>query len=296
MTQNAGNSKRYGIVVFFASACTLSWIWWIPEALHSQGILSADVLSSSALVIGGFGPSLAGLLLTAAERRAIGLRDLLSRLFRWRVPPGWYLLALFAPPTLLLGALVVSAWWAGFPLRLPAIDNWVSIHWILGFLYISALGRAIGEEAGWRGYALPRLLESRGPLLSSLIIGAVGGIWHLPLFWIRGTVESGVPIGWFMGSILAGATLYTWLYARTAGSLLLACLFHASVNAWTVLLLMPLPASGSYTFQIACSLEILLAAGVTALGGRAARSRGTSLRKFSGVGPQEAPPDVIERS
>ncbi len=48
MTQNAGNSKRYGIVVFFASACTLLWILWIPKVLHSQGILPADVLRSSA--------------------------------------------------------------------------------------------------------------------------------------------------------------------------------------------------------------------------------------------------------
>jgi membrane protease YdiL (CAAX protease family) len=97
----------------------------------------------------------------------------------------------------------------------------------------------IGEEPGWRGFALPRIQERYGPLWGSLLLGALWGVWHLPLWlWIpghsgarSGLLGIGVPfLGWF-AFIVAFAVLITWVFNHTHGSVLLAGLFHASHNA-----------------------------------------------------------------
>jgi membrane protease YdiL (CAAX protease family) len=98
----------------------------------------------------------------------------------------------------------------------------------IGFL-IWLLG-AYPEEYGWRGYALPRLLEKNSPLVASLILGAVWGIWHLPLHFIPTTTQFVIPIWQYLLLTLVLSVLYTWLYLGTGGNLFIASLFHASGN------------------------------------------------------------------
>ena len=92
---------------------------------------------------------------------------------------------------------------------------------------------ANGEEVGWRGYVLPRLQAKYNALVSSLIVGVIWGLWHIPKFLAPGNTS---PFGWFMIKVIADAVLYTWLYNNTKGSLLLATLFHAAGNTAGVFL------------------------------------------------------------
>lgn len=87
----------------------------------------------------------------------------------------------------------------------------------------------MGEELGWRGFALPRLQARMSALSASLILGLLWALWHLPLYLTAGHPLSEVFFGWFLLSILADAILFTWIFNNTRGSLLVVLLFHASI-------------------------------------------------------------------
>jgi hypothetical protein len=106
----------------------------------------------------------------------------------------------------------------------------------------------LGEEIGWRGYALPRLQARYGSLLASLIIGFTWGAWHLPLFWLPGNFHQTIPPTLFLLQSVALAIIYTWLYNQTKGSLLIAHLFHAASNVTLgVLPVLPTDTGGDLT-------------------------------------------------
>src|SRR3712207_6537622 len=88
----------------------------------------------------------------------------------------------------------------------------------------------MGEELGWRGYALPRLLARRSALAASLILGLLWGLWHLPTFYVLGAPQHGLPISAFLLLTMAYSVLFTWIYLHTRGSVLIATLFHSAIN------------------------------------------------------------------
>jgi membrane protease YdiL (CAAX protease family) len=79
-------------------------------------------------------------------------------------------------------------------------------------------------------YALPRLLATRSMLWASLILGVLWGAWHLPTFFIPGLPQHSIPFSAFMLLTIAYSVLFTWIYLRTAGSVLIATVFHGSIN------------------------------------------------------------------
>ncbi len=93
--------------------------------------------------------------------------------------------------------------------------------WLLTF--------GLGEEVGWRGYALPKLQSSRTALASSNLLGVLWALWHLPAFFYKDTYTSmgifGFPV--FLISVIMASMFNTWLYNSTRGSLLMIIIFHA---------------------------------------------------------------------
>jgi membrane protease YdiL (CAAX protease family) len=94
------------------------------------------------------------------------------------------------------------------------------------------------EEFGWRGYALDRMQTSRNAVVASLVLGFFWGLWHLPSFFVEGTLqaETTIPVWEFVLQQMVLAVLYTWLYNNTRGTLLVAILFHTSGNTSAALL------------------------------------------------------------
>lgn len=113
------------------------------------------------------------------------------------------------------------------------------------FLVILVLGGPLNEELGWRGFALPALQRQLSPRAASLVVGLFWAVWHLPLFWIPGASQEGLPLVPILAQIVALSVLFTWLYNRTRGSLLLALLFHAALNATGAVLPLLPAATGS---------------------------------------------------
>jgi membrane protease YdiL (CAAX protease family) len=185
----------------------------------------------------GFGPSLAAFITTAVFNGRSGVKALSGSLLRWRVPPIWYAVVLIGIPALaILQAAVSAAGGGSFVeyLRPPAPafgTRWyqVALYLVTGLIG-EMLGGPLSEEPGWRGYALPALLEQWSPLASSLALGVIWALWHLPLFFLPGVGQFHESFLWFAANVIALSILITWVFAGTNGSVLLAILMHLLFN------------------------------------------------------------------
>ena len=222
-------TKKHPLLAFFGLAYALSWVVEIPLALRAQGVIQADI-PFALHYLAAYGPMLSALIVTGLTGGSRGLRELLGRMTKWKLSPGWWLVAV-APLGLYL--LVAIALWLiqrkpidlvtmGQVDFLPALGMAAMPVWILTF--------GIGEETGWRGFALPRLQEGRSALHATIILWAFWALWHLPLFFY--SYEVSVLPGFLIG-LLAGAIVFTWLYDSTCGSILMVALWHGTFNFTT---------------------------------------------------------------
>lgn len=236
---------RHPLIAFFALAYIGTWTAFLPMVLDQNGLglvtyTLPDVAVFVLFVVSTAGPALAGIIVTRATAGTMSVRQLLRRIVLWRVGIRWYLFALF-------GFLVL--WLVGFSVFLGAtpfttlVQQWpllfsVFVPGVLLGIFIPSLG----EEPGWRGFALPRLQRQSGPVLGSLILGFLHGLWHLPAFLTPLLGPFAFPdFTAFVLTAMAGTIFYTWLYNNTNGSIFLAILLHASSNAASMLLTQLIP-------------------------------------------------------
>jgi membrane protease YdiL (CAAX protease family) len=187
------------------------------------------------------GPLTAAVLVTAAVDGRAGLRQLLARVGGWRVAPRWYLAALLAPLTLWL--TLYSALLGDAPLAVLARGWQPLLTAFLSNVAVGLLLPALGEETGWRGFALPRLQARYGPLRTTLLLGTLHSLWHLPAFFTP-MLGPFVPLRFatFVLTGVAGAFLFTWVVNGARGSALPAILLHAALNAAATLVGRLIPA------------------------------------------------------
>lgn len=213
---------------FFLLAFLLSWLVEVPLALQAQGIANLS-LPFALHYLAGYGPFVAALLLTTRTGGWRALRALSGRMVHWRVRARWWLVAF--SPLLFYGLLaVVMAWWQGQP---PSFGELGELNFLpdlgLAALPFWVLTFGIGEETGWRGYALPRLQQRHGAFAATLILWFWWALWHLPLFFYA--YDPAVLPG-FLPGLFAGAIVFTWLYNST-GSILIAAVWHGTFNLTT---------------------------------------------------------------
>jgi membrane protease YdiL (CAAX protease family) len=237
--------RRYPLFFFFFLAFGFTWAYELTvyRFLLTPGFSLRGVLLDLGFTLG---PMLAAFLMTAVTQGRAGILQLLRRCVLWRVGLRWYLLVLLSVPALLLIA-VLPLPGALSVFRVPALSLWPT--YLLLYLLFLVFEGPLGEEPGWRGFALPRLQQRSGPLVGTLFLGVLWGMWHLPLFFIPGTdqyaisvVGTGfighlVPLGVFVIWTIALAITITWIFNNTRGSLLLAMLLHASINTAPFVLL-----------------------------------------------------------
>ncbi len=237
--------KHHPLVAFFVLAYALTWPV-IP-------LVSVSLLWGFPAL---FGPALAAVIVAAITDGKPGLKSLLGRTVRWRVGVGWYAIALALPVILTLAT-------AGVHLLLDAPTS-------LRFGTISVLAPIIfvlvvGEELGWRGYAIPKLLARVSPVAASLILGVLWGVWHLPTFFVPGAPQYGLPIPAFVILTMAYSILFTWVYLHARGSVLIATLLHGAINLSQGLLLGGLNPARQYWLLAAvytvAALVLLVAVG-----------------------------------
>jgi uncharacterized protein len=179
------------LVAFFVLTFAITWGLGACYALFPTQLeeLFGKISAANPLFfVAVYAPSLSAIVVTAYTSGASGLRELLSRLLRWRVGLKWYLTVILGVPLLLLTSAALSAWFSGESLEFGP-RNWRLALYTLLISLLTDPG-PFGEELGWRGFALPRLLERRSALSASLILGLIWGLWHLPAFFISGLPQS----------------------------------------------------------------------------------------------------------
>src|SRR5215210_3238897 len=245
--------KRHPLIMFFVLTYALAWILWLPLVVLRDAIPATQGLVL--VILGSNVPSLLAIVLTTIVLGRGALRKLLGRLLIWRVNPLWYLVVVLGPVALAGGVVALNALMGG-----PALSLGMPLLGVLSMLAFSLVpGSALGEEIGWRGYALPRLQARRSALGASLIIGPIWALWHLPL-WLTGEPGRTPNLyAAFVVSTIALSVILTWVYNGTGGSLLLVILLHATFNLPITLVIQQLGSRATVPILLYFGLSVVAA-------------------------------------
>lgn len=228
--------RRFPLASFLVLAFAFTWVFLIADALGSRGWIPFRLATEGpGLVITlltGYGPTMAALLVAGVIGGRAGMGKLLRRLLIWRVGVQWYAVAILGPAIVFFGASQLYVLSGGTLRPMPPVGPLeLAVNLIVLFIVSAVIN---GEELGWRGFALPRLQNKMNALVASLVLGFIWGLFHLPLFFTQGGGAGGnqasmPPVAFFV-QIMAMSVVLTWVFNHTRGSVLLAFLFHASVN------------------------------------------------------------------
>jgi uncharacterized protein len=224
---------------------------------RSSSVPAVAVFAIVGILLSAYTPTFAAALIAGLWPAAGGIRRLLRQVLRWRANFAWYLLALLGPIPLLVLAVglhaVTTRIAPHFSVVLPSSSA-------LGFFVGSLIAGSVGEEFGWRGFALPRLQGRYGALWASVIIGLLWSTWHLWPVVTPGGISSSTwsDVSSTYVRLIATSIIYTWIYNNTGGSLLLVMLAHAGHNVASTIV--QVPADGAVVVPIIIALLYLLAA------------------------------------
>ena len=224
--------KHHPIAAFFVLAYTFSWLPWV------LGTLMPASRSLGLYPFLGGGPLLAALVVLPITQGRAGLRALGARMIKWRVGWQWYALALGIPLTVGLGAIALNVVFGAPSVSLTQIigansdaqdlDGMLGIGSVLSLILaymlrlINPADGPLGEEPGWRGYALPGLQATRSPLAAALIVGLLAAGWHLPLILVGAASPFELLAPFCLGIVAS------WIFYRTGGSVLLPLMLHVA--------------------------------------------------------------------
>lgn len=273
---------RFPVLTFYALTFSLSWSAFLiigGPGLFASTDWQSDPRFLPAVMAMLTGPTIASLVLTGLISGRRGLRDIRSRLLRWRVGARWYAIALLTTP-ILFGAVLLGLSLTS-PAYLPAIvtaDDRAGL--VLSGVALSCT--TILEEVGWTGFATPRLRLRHRALSTGLIAGILWGVWHLlQIVWVARTSSAGLSMTVYLplyflsgtGALTAYRVLMVHVYDHT-GSLPVATLMHASYAACTIVILSPGVMGASFLIYSWVFTAVLwgVVAVVTVANGRHSRS------------------------
>ena len=222
------------IIYYFVLAYAISWIIWLPLILPKFGIEGLPVLPKYHHYIGSWGPMFAAIILSFSKNGWAGVRELLGRLAKWQVGWIWFVVALVVPVLLVVAAGLADQWLNGrpFSMRGFSTNDEFPEFGAVGYFVFNLVTFGIGEETGWRGFALPALQKRFSALTATLILAVGWACWHIPAFIYRplySQMDVAGIFGFFM-SMVMGAIVLTWLFNSTFGSLLFVSIFHAMIE------------------------------------------------------------------
>ncbi len=217
------NSQLAQPWVFFLA--TYAWTWLFFGLAYWMGVSaeSGEILGVILILLALAGPAIMGILLTHLALNKAGQKDYWLRVVDYkRIPFKWYLVILLLIPTVTILAALLSGYWHTY-----------SFYHKLPSLYLTLLSVPLVpllEELGWR-YVIDRLQEKYSALVSTLILGALWGPWHLPVFFLPNSIFRLMPIGslmfWlYMIHAIVISFVFTWVYNNTNRSILSAILLH----------------------------------------------------------------------
>ena len=224
--------NRHPLRIYFLLAYLISWLIWLPLVLEGQGWVNRE-FPPYLYALGFTGGTVAALIVTAVSQHSSGVKQLLGGLIRYRVNWRWYAFAIFVPLLMFIVAVTLNYAMTGvWPdwREYGRMDDMFPGVGLLGTAVLHFLLVWLGEEVGWRGFALPRLQNKYSPLRATFILAIFWGFWHLPIFLVADSFLIGLGTALFFVVVTFPiAVVYTWLYNGTGGSLLITSLWSTSL-------------------------------------------------------------------
>ncbi len=253
--------RSHPVFAYVVLAFSLTWLLAVPILLSPRAfdvVPLPDAATLAFFFLATLGPFTASLAMTALMEGRTGVRRLLGRIVQWRVGLQWYLVIVLGYPIMfILGVMLFYG--ASLPASLghmwPAFGSVYLVSIPLGLLLPS-----VGEETGWRGFALPRMQARHGPLVATLLLGSIHALWHLPIYFVHGAITDTFSMQVFIinsFAIVLSSILWTWVSNNARNSILIAMLAHASSNA--------LSAFAPTVYETSDPWEIVKIVGVAAL-------------------------------
>lgn len=219
------HTKR--IIRFFVFAYLFTWFFWGFSLLDSKAVITSPIPREFLGIIGTFGPSIIGLIfLIKYDQRRFG--TIIKETFVLKGKWSWKLFSLFLMPMILGFSYLVTRYAFGITYTLEWFEKPLFIPVV--YVYILFLGGPLGEEIGWRGYALKNMLKQWTPFTASLILGIVWTCWHIPAFFIEGSAQQGISFYLYVANTLILTMFITILFIKTRFQISSALYFHASAN------------------------------------------------------------------
>jgi len=250
--------KRNPLVSMYFIMFVIAWSVMVPQALYSQGVISAP-LPVWLEILTGWAPGIAAVIVTFIIAGRAGVRELLGRFRIWRVGAQWYLVAFFLLAVMILGGIGLHVLFGGAMPVIPAAGSplWqIAVSFVVlilaGFLFNT-------EEIAWRGFALPRLQSRYNMLVAFLLLAIPEVALHIPLFYVKeNPFYQTVGMVAFSAFSVAMVIIYAFVFNKTRGSLLIMTALHASQNAWANLLSDNTARPFYYTVALAWMIAIAL--------------------------------------
>jgi membrane protease YdiL (CAAX protease family) len=251
--------KKYPLPAFFLLAFSLTWIgstvyyFAVPQ---SSQVLPA-FLSTPSFLFWYYGPCLSAIIVTWITGGKGGVCRLLKRLLDWHANWKWYVFIVLYPLALHLAVVYLDQLLGGpVPLFFHAEGVLAGNTWVvlIGLILFQVFVRGIGEETGWRGFALPNLQSHRNGLTASLLLGVLWGLWHFHPANHALLSISGI---FLFINILLTTPVITWVYNHTRGSIFMAAMFHMTLNV--VEFVVPIGMTGAGLTRNLLQVAVLLA-------------------------------------
>lgn len=273
------------VVTFVVLAYAFTWVLWIPVGLAARGALALPVPPVALLFVGGFGPLVAAVAMTARHEGAAGVRALFGQLDPRRAPKRWFLIPLLLVPLHLvpvIGYLIGG----GTPPTGAALGGML-MTFPLQLVLVATVGGGLDEEMGWRGYALPALLRTTSPLAAGIVLGLIWAPWHLPLWLDPTSSQADYPFAVYLVKTVGLSVLLGWMYCGSRGNLAVVIWAHALANSTDGLRYQILgPDKGELVHQLTLMAVLVLAAVLVAV---ATRGRLGADRLAATVSPEPFP-------
>ncbi len=252
---------------FFVVTYVVTALLWLPILRSGQPPSALQGRLQLLALLATIVPSLVAIILATVEGGGRGLRELLGQAGRWRFGLGWYAVALLLMPLVWLVALVIGRLLGG-PAPVVRLDFLIPVA-------------AIGEEFGWRGYALPRLQGRLRPLPAALVIGVIWAVWHLPYYAYPDIhpLPLGIDFTLFALALVSESVLATWVYNSTGGSVLATMLYHHSIHLASIVPVVPgiFGTTVLTVVNIAAAAAAVMASGGSLVGLRRTGSLGSTV-------------------
>lgn len=201
---------------FFAGSFVLAWIPWLA-------VILVKGMPARLALVGLYAPALSALTVAGMSDGRREVAAILARLLRFHFKLRWWLLAMLVMPATYGAAALLTPGQQLHLLLNPS--SW----WFLPLSFMYLVVATAGEEIGWRGYALPLLLETRmPPTVAATVLGVIWGVWHIPLRIPSGLGAFSLPL--FIVFTASLSVVYLVLLQRSGGSLIPALLLHASTD------------------------------------------------------------------